>query len=230
VSERYISKRDDCLLRIAFERGFDWQTLWDHPENADLRQHRQNPNLLKSGDLVFIPDREPKELARATDSLYRFVRRGVPAMLRLRIVEEPDESTEATGNRNGAGEQGDRPRVHVPYVLEIEGELHTGETGPDGILECPIRPNATRGRLHLEPGTPRETVYAIRIGCLDPESELSGCKHRLANLGFSCGDFSDEDTEALHFAVEAFQRKFGLAATGDLDQPTRNKLRDLHGA
>ena len=34
MPEDYVAKAGDCLTSIAFEHGFDWKTLWNHPNNA----------------------------------------------------------------------------------------------------------------------------------------------------------------------------------------------------
>ena len=51
----------EYLSLIAKIYGFaSYKTIWDHDGNADLREQRQNPNILLPGDLVFIPDKETK--------------------------------------------------------------------------------------------------------------------------------------------------------------------------
>jgi hypothetical protein len=48
------------LSTIAAAEGFrDFRKLYDAPENAELRKKRPNPNLIRPGDEVVIPDRKP---------------------------------------------------------------------------------------------------------------------------------------------------------------------------
>jgi len=48
------------LSKIAAAEGFrDFRKLYDAPENAELRKKRPNPNLIRPGDEVVIPDRKP---------------------------------------------------------------------------------------------------------------------------------------------------------------------------
>ena len=82
----------------------------------------------------------------------------------------------------------------------------------------------------LEPGTPQETRVPLRLGTLDPLDDLVGVKQRLANLGFECGDRSREATAALDGVVRHFQSTYDLPVTGEVDDATRAKLRDVHGA
>jgi hypothetical protein len=117
----------------------------------------------------------------------------------------------------------------VPYVVVIDGHTSEGLTDSDGTLEITIPPGATNGRLIIEPGTPREMVIPISLGHLNPIETVSGVKQRLANLTFDCGDTSDDETEAYAEAIRAFQRKYGLEDTGELNEQTRQKLQDVHG-
>lgn len=33
----------DCIVSIAYDNGFHPDTLWDHPENAELKALRHDP-------------------------------------------------------------------------------------------------------------------------------------------------------------------------------------------
>jgi hypothetical protein len=60
VPTHYQVQRGDCVLGIAAEFGFtDWNEIWSHPENKDLRARRPDPTVLAEGDVVFVPD--PKQ-------------------------------------------------------------------------------------------------------------------------------------------------------------------------
>jgi N-acetylmuramoyl-L-alanine amidase len=93
-----------------------------------------------------------------------------------------------------------------------------------------IPPNARRSELILEPGTDKETFIPLRLGHLEPVSEISGIKNRLINLGFDCGETGDEETPNMAAALRAFQEKNGLPATGEINQATRKKLKEIHGS
>ena len=58
-------KEGECVGSIAFEHGFFPDTLWDHPNNAELKGKRGDPNVLLAGDVVHVPDLRPKEVAVA---------------------------------------------------------------------------------------------------------------------------------------------------------------------
>jgi N-acetylmuramoyl-L-alanine amidase len=230
----YTLAQGDCLLNIADQYGIYWENIWNHARNAELKNQRNDPNILKPGDIIFIPDKEERQESCSTEETHRFKKKGTPAKLRLRIMEGPtEEETQQEPSRERSEERRpreDRPRQSIPYVLEIDGTLIEGTTNEDGRIECSIPPTASRARLILEPGTPREAKIPIRLGHLNPVSELSGVKQRLANLGFVCGDTTDEATSDLEDAIRAFQEKNGLSVTGEIDQQTRDKLCDLHGS
>src|SRR5438270_7345148 len=83
----YIVKQGDHVSSIAKDNGFpDYHIIWDHPNNAELKQKRQNPNVLFPGDHVFLPDREKHEEPCPTDQHHRF--RAKLSRLRLRLVLE----------------------------------------------------------------------------------------------------------------------------------------------
>ena len=244
----YTVKQGDCISSIAQKHGLFWDKVWNHPKNSRLKEQRKKPSILYPGDVVFVPDKDKKEESGATEQRHRFRKKGAPAKLRLRIMEESVEEEETPppsstpsqpqDTKNVVFEdpifepesQEDRPRANIPYILDIDGNLTEGTTDDDGMIEVRIPPNAKQGRLILEPRTVNERVLPLNLGGLNPLSEISGIKHRLKNLGFDCGDTSDEATPGLEAALRTFQEKHGLRVTGEADQPTKDKLKDLHGA
>src|SRR5882672_5324270 len=99
-------EHNDSLPKIAAEHGFsDYQTIWQRPENAELRQRRSNPNALLAGDRVFIPDREPKTVTAATGGRYRYVLKGEATRLRIQLLD-------ATGV----------PLASAPVQLTVDGK------------------------------------------------------------------------------------------------------------
>jgi hypothetical protein len=113
--------------------------------------------------------------------------------------------------------------------LVIDQFTFTGSSDGEGKITVNIPPNARRGRLTLEPGTPNEFTMPVHLGRLDPITEVSGVKQRLTNLSFACDDGTQEFTGALEFALGAFQQKNGLEVTRRIDEATRSKLKELHG-
>jgi N-acetylmuramoyl-L-alanine amidase len=197
-------KQGECISDIAFRRGLLPKTIWDYTGNADLRNLRHDLNILLAGDTVFIPDKRVKQEQGATEQKHRFRRKGVPEMLRLRLLDE------------------DRPRDNVPYVIEIEGSYEEGTTDSEGRLQHPIPPDAKKGKLILYPGEPEEERLALALGYMDPMDEISGVQARLANLGFDWGPPDGDLGPRTRDTIAQFQTQLtiiGKTFSGDFFTP-----------
>ena len=205
-------KQGDCISSIAFENGFFPDTLWDHPNNAELKQKRQDPNVLLPGDIVFVPDKRLKEVSEPTNQVHKFRYKSTPAKFRLQITEDG------------------QPRADVPYVLTVDGVIVSksgDKTTSNGMVICSISPLAREGILTV--GTGEETVeYNLVMGFLNPVHELTGVKQRLRNLGLYDGAIDNNLNEETKDSLRAFQSLYKLDVTGEQNQATLAKLRDLH--
>lgn len=198
--------RGDSIPSLAHDNGHFWETLWNHPQNADLKRRRRTPNILNPGDEVFIPELRLKTVSKPTDTTHKFERKGVPAKIRMQLKM--------------LGE----PRKNEPYSLILDDKTIEGTTDGDGFVEAFIRPNCTGGKLIL---TNTGEEIPIALGHLNPIDTVSGVRQRLSNLGFYCGD-GDEVDDATKTALAQFQGAHGLPKTGAIDEPTRGKLHSLH--
>jgi hypothetical protein len=208
-------KQGEYITKIATDYGFkDYQTVWDHPQNAALRAKRKTPNVLYPGDALFIPERELREESRPTDSRHRFKVKGKPLMLRLQLLDLHERVI--TGTK---------------CVLQVEGQSFELTTDGRGRIEHEIPPTAQSGRLVLrDPKTLLETELPLQIGSLDPVDTVSGQRARLRNLGYLV-DLEGEDEDAeLRTAIEEFQCDHTLGVDGKCGPATQAKLRDVHGA
>jgi N-acetylmuramoyl-L-alanine amidase len=203
----HVVRQGECISSIAFEFGLFWQTVWNHPANAELRELRKDPNVLFPGDVVFLPERTVRTEIRPTEARHRFVLKGVPEVLRLQLLDYDGE-----------------PRANLAYVLEVDGTVFSGTTDAEGELRHRIPPNARRGKLTVE-GTEE---FPLRLGSVGPISTVSGVQARLNNLGFDC-DVDGVSGPKMAEALAGFQEKHGLPHTGELDEQTREKLRQAHG-
>lgn len=204
----YQAKEGDCISSIAEENGLFWETVWRHPNNAELRQVRQDPNVLYPRDRVFIPTPHEKIEEVQTEQRHRFRRKGVPAKARFRFLDEDGQ-----------------PRGDVEYILDIDGELTQGHTDADGYIEVSIPPTARKGTITLREGESEET-YAFSLGTMDPVSEESGARKRLNNLGYDCGVGQDDRFEEV---LKEFQYNHDLEVSGKLDEATQKALLEAHG-
>ncbi len=197
----------DSIPSIAHDAGHFYETIWNHPNNAELKSKRKNPNILNPGDEVFVPPLRLKDFSRSTDARHTFTRRGVPAKLKMQLFL--------------MGE----PRRNEPYTLILDDEIIRGTTDGDGNLEHFIKPNCKGGVIRLNGG---KEEYPVRVGHLNPIDTTSGAKQRLNNLGYSCGDESNEDSDKFREAIMQFQGDHNLQPTGEIDDATRSKLESLH--
>ncbi len=207
MADKHETYPGDCISSIAYEYGFFWTTIWNHPNNAQLKKERKDPNILAPGDSVFIPDKRLKEERRPTGQLHRFQLKSVPAKFRLQLFE------------------GETPRAHQAYELTLSNIKLTGKTNANGVLTESIPPDTKEGELIIGPHRER---YILLFGHLNPVSELSGVQARLNNLGYDCGGDDGQMNEETENALKAFQSRFGLEETGAADGPTREKLDYLH--
>ena len=245
MPQEYVVQPGDCISSIAETNGLLWENVWNHPKNADLKKRRKDPNILFSGDVVFLPDVEVRTESKPTDQLHKFVLKRVMAKLRIRLMKVPgkDEQRAAQGT---AGEQGTQhfegadavsdpepkavPRTNALYVLDVDGVIRRGKTDSDGYIDVPISPSAENGSLMLDPGTTQETVIPLELGYLDPVGEICGVKQRLSNLGFVCDDMGNELTDSLEAALRAYQESRGLEITGKADGATLSDIKSEHGS
>ncbi|HEU0123752.1 MAG TPA: peptidoglycan-binding domain-containing protein [Bryobacteraceae bacterium] len=205
--EKYIVSLGDSIPSLAHDNGHFWETLWNHGENAELKAKRKNPNILAPGDEVHIPPIRVQDFQGGTDMRHKFVRKGIPAKLKMQLFL--------------LGE----PRRNEPYTLILDDEMIKGTTDGDGNLEQFVRPNSKGGVLRLNGG---KEEYPVRVGYLNPIDRISGVKQRLNNLGFYCGNESEDEDDLFAQALTQFQGEHGVPQTGQNDAVTRAKIESLH--
>jgi hypothetical protein len=211
MSKQHVVTQGECVSSIAYVYGFLPDTIWNHPDNARLKEDRKVGHLLYPGDVVHIPDRELRYEDCATDASHRFVRKGVPEKLEIVLLDRDDQ-----------------PRANLQYVLTIDGVSHEGVTDASGSLRHPIPPNAREGRLLLLAEIEEE--YPLNLGHLDPVTKISGIQARLANLGFDCGPADGNFGPRTKAALALFQRANDLEPTGEPDAGTTNCLVQRYGS
>jgi hypothetical protein len=207
----YEVQQGDCIASIADAHGLFWQTIWNDPQNADLKRVRKNPNILFPGDRVHIPEKDLKWQSRPTEQKHQFVRLGVPEKLEI-VVKSADEA-----------------RANEKYRLVIDGKEFTGQTDGNGRLKQSIPPGSKMGVLTVGEGA-AEQAFEIKLGHMDPIDEISGLQGRLNNLGFDCGEENGELNDVTVAAMQAFQAKAGIPVTREPDQATRDALASEHGS
>lgn len=201
MAENYQVKQNDCISSIAFERGFFPDTIWNHPNNKDLKNKREDPNVLMPGDIVYIPDKRLREYSETTNQVYKYKCKNTPKVLRIQIKYLED------------------PMPNAEYQLKVDGLEKKGKTDGDGWLQQSILPNAKRAYLYVE-----EQEFQLTLGELDPVDEANGIQQRLRTLGFYDGRIDGTMNPETVEAVKVFQIKNGLTPNGTVDQTVKDLL------
>lgn len=240
MAEDHAVRQGESVMSIAQENGFLWETIWNHPKNAQLKAKRVDPNVLMPGDVVHIPDRQERKESGGADQSHTFKRKGIPAVVRIAFrkpKEEPDEKVEQKATDPSEYEEPDpkpskdEPMADVPFALYADGKLvKEGKTGGDGKLEAGIPTSARSAWVVFHPGTAKERTLDLNIREMDPIEEIPGICKRLNNLGFPCPVEEKEITPPVADALRAFQRQNGLEPTGKADGKTRDLLKKAHGS
>ena len=244
----YVVSAGECVHSIAFEHGHFWETIWNHPDNSAVKSARKNPSLLLEGDRLTIPPIQPKEMSGSSEAKHRFQGKRVPGKLVLILTrpdedDRKDEGTDPNAEPNGESSDPEvpdpkpqKPWSGAAWKCIIDDKVSNGTTGSDGKIEITISPAAREGRLIVEGDKPTQKVIVLRLGHLDPADSQRGVMQRLRGLGYEPGSgdppaASDSAGQAqLRSAIETFQAAHGLDRTGRVDQPTMDKLKEIHGS
>ncbi|NMO19212.1 LysM peptidoglycan-binding domain-containing protein [Pyxidicoccus fallax] len=211
----YVVQRGEGLTAIAHAHGCTWQSIWNHPDNAELKAARRNPHVLLPGDRLTLPRPEQKQSGARTGQVNTFQVRGKRVKLVFVV-------------RDALGQ----PFAGKSYLLEAGSLREEGTTGPDGRIEHVIDPREKTAKLTLwpdQPFYPETLTYSLAVGQLEPIDSLRGLQARLNNLGYTCGDADGVLDGALRVALRAFQRAQGLEETGAPDTATQDKLLEVYG-
>ncbi len=176
------------------------------PPHCDASAITQN--VLLAGDRLYIPALREKTCERPTDQKHRFVRRGAPAMFRLRLLED------------GV------PRAGESYVLKLDHHLVNGTLDRSGLLEISIRPGTRTAEIKV--GDDSEFVI-LKLGAVDPVTEVTSIQGRLSNLGFDPGAIDGVYGPKMARALKDFQHRCKLPLSSEPDRATRDGLVEEHG-
>src|SRR5262245_42681440 len=125
MPSEYTVKKGEHLPQIAHERGLDYRTIWDHPDNRELNSRRKTPSILLPGDRILIPDQECRTESCATGLRHRFKLIASTITLHVRL-------TRADGT----------PRANLECVLSVDGSVDTVTTDGDGVVKRSIASTA----------------------------------------------------------------------------------------
>jgi N-acetylmuramoyl-L-alanine amidase len=206
----HVVQQGESIRSITAAAGLHWETVWNHPKNQQLRWARKDPNVLLPGDRVFVPDLEIREESGQTEQRHKFRVKGTRVMLDLVLKDQ------------------DKPRADEHYTLTLDdGTTFSGTTDGNGGIRRRIPVRAKSGVLIVGPTDDR---YELKLSHIDPIDALSGVQGRLNNLGFWCGEPDGTMNSRTQAAIQSFQKKHGLEISGQVDQATRDKLKQEYGS
>jgi hypothetical protein len=211
----YVIKQGDYLTKLAHLLGFDAQTVWNDGKNAELKAARSDPSMLQAGDVLFVPDEPKKKLPLKPEEENKYVAR-VPKVKVSVVVADDDE-----------------PVADEPYVIEGLGDEEEYTTDGQGTVsfEAPVHVREVTVRFKN-----RELAFRVGVGELDPIDTDSGVRMRLTQLGFygavtaGADAYVERSDAQLAAAIAAFQGAKGLPVNGEMDDATREALREAHGS
>lgn len=207
----------DSIPSIAARVGHLPDTLWSHPDNAELRQRRGNMHVLcPDVDVVQIPDVEPRHETIPIDTTTVFRRKAVPTMLRV-VLHDHDNAPLATD-----------------YLIEIDGELRSGRTAATGakagLVEQAVAPALRSAALRWKDDEGRELRARLEVSRLLPFDHPAGVQQRLINLGYYRGRVDAELGEHSREALRRFQADHGIEPTAEPSEATLDELKKAYGA
>jgi N-acetylmuramoyl-L-alanine amidase len=200
------------------------KAILDHPENAEFKKSRENPNILVAGDRIFIPDPEPKDESASTQQRTVFQLAGLGLELHAKIVDQGFVAFSGDVELKALG---------TTTAMKPNGEVFEGfldPTAKQATLQFPVsKTERKRLPITLEPGR------------LDPIETLSGLQQRLNNLGYFAGFVKTPATDPkkleqqdlqLFMAVQEFQCDH-MKPPGDVDgvpgKNTLDKVKEVYG-
>jgi hypothetical protein len=222
MGRTHVVQQGECLTSIAALYGFeDPDAIYQSADNADLRKLRPDPNVIRPGDKIVIPerDRKPMTVKKATGDIHKLQVKLPTRTVRLKL--------ELQGGQSLAGK---------PFVLTVDGKKIDGQVAGENQIEAKVPATATEGTLFLPD---LNVSLRLALAGLDPVRDgdggppvASGIQARLHNLGFLGGEPSGRMDAETTAALRRFQvAVLGRAdATGEPDDETLSRLVQAHGS
>jgi len=190
----YVVRQGDYLAQLAYQLGFDADTVWNDPANQPLRDAGRTPDILWPTDVLYVPDPPlgpPPSQALANGQTNSFVSDPPTVTVTLQFSDPALASQSFTITELSAlgtlttGSDGTTPSISVPVSLQS----FTVVFASDG------------------------TTFTVLMGQLDPASTLSGAFQRLQNLGYIDADvdYSDSSVGLLRTALRSLAAAQGAS-------------------
>jgi hypothetical protein len=215
MPSKHTVQQGESLYTIAKQHGFlNWRTIYDAPENEDLRNQRPNAQVLQPGDIIVIPDNNDAAL-------------GVPLNTRTVVAKRKSGLQPLRLHLNNAD---GKPVANQDYRLTFEGGELRGKTNGNGQVLEEIPVGVVNVRLEVG-----KTSHTLLVGFLNPledssDGGIAGVQGRLKNLGFYDGPVDGKANPQMDSAIRSFQSDNDLPETGEADEETVARLLEVHGS
>ncbi len=216
-ASRHKVAQGERLATIAGQYGFAcWQTIWNFKGNQELKDLREDPNVLFPGDEVVIPTKLKRDAEVPGGTATYVVKRGKEV---LRVCFP-------------VGWGWDDDPVSYTAKPDTGGPDLTGPLDSEGWMEIALPPDTSQVDVALWTGDPDNPIvsYALRVGEMDPIDEVTGVQARLANLGYYDGAIDGDTKKVTAAAIAQFRREQGLPMGDQVDDDLLNALNGMHGA
>lgn len=215
ASRRHVVRAGECMTSIAVAHGYvDHTKVYEHPDNAELKERRPNPNVLAPGDVVKVPEPELRQESAPVDEAHRFVRKRAKKELRIALLDRRGE-----------------PMANQPYTLEVAGaEPREGQTDGEGRLKEAVPLGARAATLSIGERTLSLTLGGLGPASSTPDDGIKGIQARLHNLGYNVGSEDGVIGPRTRAAIAMFQHEHGLGIDGQPSDELRGALLDEHGS
>ena len=223
----HVVEQGEWLSKIAAMYWLlDANTIWDHPNNAELKS-RRDPEMLFPNDRLFIPELPPQP-SRTGEKQTLKIELPPPEVLRVTVL-----------NADGS------PLANKTYHLKMGEQEFTGtSTGAGEVIVEGIKLTEEHSGTLDFPDT--GVAFFIDIGHLNPAGKasdagesgyddgISGVQMRLTNLGFDPGPFDGKLEARTREAIRQFQiltmERPIAEASGGLDDETRDAIIEAYGS
>jgi len=217
MSKKHTVLQGESVSMIAKRYGFpSWQSLYDHPDNQEIKKLRPDPDLIFPGDEIVIPDRIKAIFKAKLNEKQTFRSKAKKSVIKLKI-----------------GAIGGKIWADRKVELQVDGQIIEAKTDDQGIAQFKL-PKRHSQKAILNIYTVKETSkpsysVEVKLGHLDPITELTGQQARLSALGFDCGLLSPKTNKRYEKAVEDYQQAMGLKVDGICGPETQKSLEKEYG-
>lgn len=208
----------ETLTRIAKQYKYgSVEALYNHPDNAEFKKLRPNPDIIFEGDEITIPDITPKKMSARSGKTHIFCVKQPKEFFRMQVESLSGKPLSNTRIVVDMGDEKIDTATDGEGMLEIE---MTKGTECDAKLDVYTTPDAEEPDFSFE----------AKLTHLDPVEELSGVQARCTALGFDCGVADGIMGAKTRAGVKEFQARYKLDVDGVPGPKTKAKLQEVYGS